>query len=140
MDQEAMMPAIPPPTFTRAQAPLRILVADDDEVLRVAFQGLLRSLGHSVDVVTNGREAVETAAREDFDFVFLDIQMPEMDGLEAARSLRQEFAGGRTPRLIGLSGESEERATYTAAGMDVFLVKPVRLADLIDALKHCSAS
>jgi CheY-like chemotaxis protein len=128
------------PRTATAQASLRILVADDNEVLRAAVRGLLQSLGHSVDVVTNGREAIESAAREDFDFVFLDIQMPEMDGFAAAHSLRHQYAGGRPPRIIGLSGESEGRESYSAAGMDDFLLKPVRLADLVHALRYHSRS
>ena len=115
-------------------APLRILVADDNEMLRAAVRGLLERLGHSVDVVANGREAVESAAREDFDLVFLDVQMPEMDGFEAARSLSHRHAGGHRPRIIGLSGESEERESYAAAGMDDFLIKPIRLADLVHVI------
>jgi CheY-like chemotaxis protein len=129
-----MMSATLPPTAARIQAPLRILLADDNEMLRAAIRGLLERLGHSVDVVTNGREAVESAARGDFDLVLLDVQMPVMGGLEAARSLRHRQAGGRRPRIIGLSGEGEERASYAAAGMDDFLIKPVRLADLVHVI------
>jgi CheY-like chemotaxis protein len=84
--------------------------------------------------VTNGREAVELAAREDFDFVFLDIQTPEMGGYEAARSLRDAHQGRRRPRLIGLSGDQDEAQFYATAGMDAFLAKPVRLAELKHAL------
>jgi CheY-like chemotaxis protein len=137
-----MMPAKPKPLTVRVQAPttLRILVADDNEMLGAAVGGLLQSLGHSVDVVTNGREAVESAAREDFDAVFLDVQMPEMGGFEAAHRLRHENAGGRPPRIIGLSGESPDHESYTAAGMDDFLLKPVRLADLVQALNLRVAS
>ena len=130
------MSAILPLNTARMPVPLRILVADDNEMLRAAVRGLLEGLGHSVDVVANGREAVESAAREDFDLVFLDVQMPEMDGFEAARSLRHRHAGGRRPRIIGLSGESEERESYAAAGMDDFLIKPVRLADLVHVIRR----
>jgi len=116
-------------------APLRILVADDNEMLRAAVRGLLQSFGHSVSVATSGREAIESAAREEFDFVFLDVQMPDIGGFEAARSLRHGHADGRPPRIIGLSGEGEDRESYAAAGMDDFLLKPVRIADLARVLK-----
>jgi CheY-like chemotaxis protein len=132
------MPATPRLTTARVQAPapLRILVADDNEMIGTAVQGLLQSLGHSVEVVTNGREAVESAAREGFDAVFLDIQMPEMDGFEAAHWLRHGHAGGRPPRIIGFSGESPDPESYAAAGMDDFLLKPIHLADLVRALEN----
>jgi CheY-like chemotaxis protein len=122
------------------QTRFRILVADDNEMFRVAVRGLLQSLGHSVDVVSNGREAVESASRENYDFVFLDIQMPVMDGFAAARSLRDAYNGGRSPRIIGFSGESANRESYKTAGMDDFLIKPFRLADLVHALKSYAPS
>ena len=85
----------------------------------------------------NGREAVAAIKRSAPDLVFLDIQMPEMGGYEVARSLRRGPAGdGRPPRIIGLSGEGQEPETYAAAGMDAFLVKPVRLAHLVQTLEH----
>jgi two-component system sensor histidine kinase/response regulator len=138
--EEPMMPASLGPTTARVQVPLRILVADDNEMIGAAVGGLLQSLGHSVDVVTNGREAVESAARENFHVVFLDVQMPEMDGFEAARWLRHEHTGVRPLRIIGFSGESPDRESYATAGMDDFLLKPIRLADLVQALKCRVAS
>ncbi len=134
------MSAILPLTSVGVRAPLRILLADDNEMLRAAIGGLLERLGHSVDVVTNGKEAVESAARKAFDVVFLDVQMPEMGGLEAASFLRRRCADGRRLRIVGFSGEGEEPGSYAAAGMDHFLVKPVRLTDLIHVIEHCGVS
>jgi CheY-like chemotaxis protein len=113
---------------------LRILVVDDNEVLLTAVGGLLRSMGHSPDVARNGREAVEAAARNRYDVVLLDIQMPEMGGFEAARTLRRDDPSGTPPRIIGLSGEWADRESYAAAGMDDFLIKPVRPRDLARVL------
>jgi CheY-like chemotaxis protein len=138
--EEPMMPATLEPITVKLQAPLRILVADDNEMVGAAVGGLLQSLGHSVDVVSNGRDAVDSAALIDFDAVFLDIQMPQMDGYEAAHLLRHWHAGGRLPRIIGFSGESPDRESYAAAGMDDFMLKPVRLADLVQTLKRRVAS
>ena len=123
------------PSSSRAGSPLRVLVADDHEMLRTAVRGLLQILGCSVAVVANGREAIELASQEDFDLVLLDLQMPEMGGLEAARSLRQRHGHRIRPRIIGLSAEVDERETCEAAGMDDFIAKPVRLVDLILALE-----
>jgi CheY-like chemotaxis protein len=130
------MPSTSSPRAAEPAAPLQILVADDNETLRAAVRGLLRNLGHSVETVSNGPDAVEAAARRAFDLVFLDVQMPGMGGFEVARSLRQ---GQRRPEgpatsIIGLSGEGEDPDAYAAAGMDDFLVKPVRLGDLVRVL------
>ena len=117
------------------EPPIRILFADDNELVRAAVLGLLQSLGHRVDVVTNGREAVDLAAQQEFDLVLLDIQMPEMDGLAAAAALRRAYVGDRPPRILGYSGEAQNRESCSAAGMDGMLIKPARLVDLIRALE-----
>lgn len=114
---------------------LKVLVADDNEVLRTAIRGLLRLMGHSTDVARNGREALEATSRHAYDVVLLDIQMPEMGGFEAARTLRRDVPSGTLPRIIGFSGESADRESYVASGMDDFLVKPVRPRDLERALR-----
>jgi CheY-like chemotaxis protein len=123
------------PSASEVRSLLRVLVADDHEMLRTAVRGLLQNLGCSVAVAANGREAVEMASTEVFDLVLLDLQMPEMGGLEAARSIRRRQGGGRPPCIIGLSAEVEERVVCDAAGMDDFIAKPVRIADLIQLLE-----
>ncbi len=114
---------------------LRILLAEDEEVLRIALQGLLRTMGHVTHAVRNGLEALEAAMAEDYDVVLLDVQMPEMGGFEAATRLRQALPGWAVPRIVGVSGEPQDRDDYTAAGMDAFLTKPVRLSDLAGVLQ-----
>ncbi len=113
---------------------LKILLVDDNEVLLTAIRGLLRLMGHITDVARNGREALEATSHNAYDVVMLDVQMPEMGGFEAARSLRQDYPSGTPPRIIGFSGESSDRESYAAAGMDDFLVKPVRPGDLARVL------
>ncbi len=125
------MAPISRPSTVGVQDPLRILVADDNDLLRAAVRGLLGSLGHSVEVANDGREALAAGAREAFDLVFLDMEMPVMGGLEAARLLSRGRGDRRGPRIIGFSAECEERGSYSAAGIDEFLIKPVRLADLV---------
>jgi CheY-like chemotaxis protein len=114
------------------QPTLSILIAEDSDMLRETFRKLLLVSGFEADVVCNGREAVEAAAVRDYDVIFLDVQMPQMDGLEAAARLREGRRRVR-PWIVGLSGEAEHRRGY-AAGMDEFLVKPVRLTNLIQIL------
>ena len=115
---------------------LRILVADDNQMIRTALRSLLKSFGHSVDMAINGREAVEAAARHAYDVVFLDVQMPEMGGFEAARALRSGEASRGPSWIVGISAEAEDRKFFEAAEMDDFLRKPVRLTDLARVLSR----
>ena len=113
---------------------LRILVADDHDILRRAVQSLLRKLGHSVETVANGREAIEAATRERFDVLFLDIEMPLMGGVEAAYWVRR-FYCGRQPIIIAISGEAQDGWLQKKGLMDDFLLKPLALSDLARALE-----
>ena len=111
---------------------LSVLFADDNAVLRKAVPAMLRSLGHRTDVVANGLEAVDAAARAEYDVVLLDVQMPVMGGLEAAdRIARGE---GRRPWIVAVSADADWECVAGAFGIDAFLDKPVRLATLARAL------
>ena len=118
----------------RKPTTLRVLMADDNPVVRAAVGRLFRLLGFEAVLVANGREAVELAAAEHFDVVFLDIQMPEMNGFEAA-SLMRRGANGSGLWIVGLSASLDEGLAETS-GMDEFLVKPLRLNDLVEVLKR----
>ena len=112
-----------------APRPLRLLLAEDNLINQRVAIGLLTRAGHQVEVTTNGVEAVAAFARGGWDGVLLDVQMPEMDGLEAARVMRAtELAAGRS-RLpivaITASAMTDERAACLAAGMDDVLAKPL---------------
>lgn len=113
----------------------RILVAEDNSVNRRVTMRLLESIGCEVEVVENGRQALEALARGSFDAVLMDGQMPELDGYEATRRLRAE--GHRIP-VVGVTAHAwpEERERCLAAGMDDHLVKPVRLDRLREALER----
>ncbi len=124
-----------PKSRTGPMAGLRILVAEDNVINLALAKGLLERRGHSLAHAANGREAVEAAGREVFDLIFMDVQMPVMDGLAATRSIRQaEQAGGRPPTLIvamtahALTGDRER---CLAAGMDDYLSKPLDKAALL---------
>lgn len=112
-------------------APLRILVAEDNLVNTMVIRGVLRQLGQEPTLVTNGREAVEACRRQAFDLVLMDIHMPEMDGLQAARSITAEL-GPAAPRIVAISAdafglpESERRA----AGMDHSIAKPFDIGQI----------
>ena len=119
---------------------LRVLVAEDNPVNQRVQRRLLEQLGHQVDVVSDGKEALEAVSRKVYDVLFLDVQMPVLDGLETARRLTGRDDGAPRPRLIALTANASraDREACIAAGMDAYLSKPVRLSDLQGALHAIS--
>jgi two-component system sensor histidine kinase/response regulator len=135
----------PPVRNTRPSLPagnaLRILLADDNAVNRAVAAGLLRESGHTLVHVTNGREAVETAGHESFDLIFMDVQMPEMDGFEATRRIREaEHGTGRHTPIAAMTAHvmAGDRERCLAAGMDDYLSKPLKKAEVFALLQHIS--
>jgi signal transduction histidine kinase/CheY-like chemotaxis protein len=125
-------------TRVRRLESLSILVAEDNAVNQTIIEAMLRQLGHSIRMVGTGRAALETLARESFDLVLMDCNMPEMDGLEATRALRAGTAGRRNLDLpvIALTANAMDgdRERCLAAGMSDFLAKPVTIAALRGAI------
>lgn len=121
------------------QHPLRILVVEDNPVNQKVAVNLLKRLGYLADVSYNGLEAIEALERQEYDVVFMDIQMPEMDGITAAAQIRQRLPLERTPRLIAMTADALEgdRERYLDQGMDDYISKPVRVDELIEALQKC---
>jgi signal transduction histidine kinase/DNA-binding NarL/FixJ family response regulator len=119
--------------------PLRILLAEDHVINQKVICKLLERLGYHADVVANGLEVLQTFERQDYNVVLMDVQMPDMNGVEATRRLRAELAPMRQPRIIALTANAlgNERAEYLAAGMDDYLSKPVNVAALQAALEKC---
>jgi signal transduction histidine kinase/DNA-binding response OmpR family regulator len=117
----------------RAAAPhaLRVLVAEDNVVNREVMLRMLERLGCQASVVTNGREAVEAVLASGYDVVLMDVQMPEMNGFEAAAEIRRRQPGGRV-RIIGVTAQVGGgcQESCRAAGMDDYVAKPVELAVL----------
>ncbi len=118
-------------------APLHILVAEDNEFNAQLLEQLLGRRGHRVQVANNGREALALAEGEVFDLLLLDVHMPELDGFQVVGAIRdrEQAAGGHLP-VIALTARSrpEDRQRCLAAGMDEFLSKPARAADLWAAI------
>ncbi len=119
---------------TRAR-PLAILLAEDNALNQRLAVTLLTRMGHSVTVANDGREAVEQAVTGLFDLILMDVQMPEVDGLEATRRIIAEMGDAR-PRIVALTANalSEDRVSTAAAGMDGYLAKPLRRDELAAAL------
>ncbi|MFO0902081.1 MAG: response regulator [Pirellulales bacterium] len=117
--------------------PLKILLAEDGLANQRLAVGLLEKWGHRVAVASNGRAAVETWEREPFDLILMDVQMPEMDGLEATSLIRQrEQARGTRIPIVAMTARAMrgDRELCLAAGMDGYVSKPVRRQELRDAL------
>jgi CheY-like chemotaxis protein len=118
---------------------LSILVAEDNRVNQTVITRMLQKLGHRVDVAANGLEAVSALRRVAYDLVFMDCQMPEMDGFGATRSIRAGEAG--TPRhipIVALTANAMQgdREQCLAAGMDDYIAKPVTKQTLAAALER----
>ncbi|HEU0101101.1 MAG TPA: response regulator [Mycobacteriales bacterium] len=118
--------------------PMRILLAEDNPVNQRVAQLVLERLGHAVETVGNGVQAVQAVLRKRYDVVLMDIQMPRMDGLQATQQIRAELPAAAQPRIIALTANAlaEDRVACMDAGMDDYLAKPVRAAELAAALNR----
>ena len=122
----------PPVAANLAESlPLKILVAEDNTVNQKVVQQLLAHLGYRADLVASGVEALDALERQAYDVVLMDVQMPEMDGLEATRRLRKRY-GKDGPRVIAMTANAMpgDREKCLAAGVDAYVSKPVELNDV----------
>ena len=125
--------------------PLRLLLADDNAVNQKVGAALLKRLGYKTDLVANGHEVLEALERIDYDLIFLDAQMPEMDGYGAARAIVAKWAAGKgrgpRPRLVAMTGNAMQgdREKCLEAGMDDYIAKPVRIEELSAVLERRGA-
>ncbi|HVP48481.1 MAG TPA: ATP-binding protein [Bryobacteraceae bacterium] len=117
--------------------PLRILLAEDNPISQKITAKLLESKGHRVTTVMNGREVLALLARDEFDVVLMDIQMPVMDGLQCAVEIRtrEQKTGGRIP-IVAITGHTANgyERRYSQCGMDEYVVKPLRPRELFHAI------
>jgi GAF domain-containing protein/DNA-binding response OmpR family regulator len=127
-------PRLDPELATRH--PLRILLAEDNLVNQKLALRLLGQMGYAAETALNGYEAVQMATIQQYDVILMDVQMPEMDGLEATRQIVS--ASGHRPRIIGLTANAMQgdREMCLAAGMDDYLAKPIIVEELVTALSQ----
>jgi signal transduction histidine kinase/CheY-like chemotaxis protein len=120
------------------QFPARVLLVDDNSTNQKVAMYMLEHLGYHADVAGDGAQAVDFVQRIGYDIVFMDIQMPVLDGLEATRQIRQSTVAGAQPWIIAMTAEalSGDEARCIAAGMDSYVTKPVQLATLANALRR----
>jgi signal transduction histidine kinase/HPt (histidine-containing phosphotransfer) domain-containing protein len=118
--------------------PLRILLADDNPINQKVGVSVLTKLGYHADLASNGHEVIKALEQKPYDVLFLDVQMPEMDGLECTRVVCQRWTRDKRPVIIAMTGNAlmGDREKCLAAGMDDYISKPVRVADLQAALER----
>jgi CheY-like chemotaxis protein len=116
--------------------PLRILLAEDNVVNQKLALRLLSQMGYRADLASNGIEAIESVERQTYDVVLMDVQMPEMDGLEASKRITARWAADMRPRIIAMTANAMagDRELCMAAGMDDYVTKPIRVEALVQAL------
>jgi signal transduction histidine kinase len=137
--QAAASGPAPLPIDLAQQHPLRILVAEDNPVNIKLLSVIMQRLGYRIDVAGNGLEVIAALRRQHYDLILMDVQMPEMDGIEATRRLCLEWRDGERPRIIALTAGvmPEERQACLDAGIDEILTKPIVPLQLVEALRRC---
>jgi PAS domain S-box-containing protein len=141
-EKPAARPAAREPAFDRTLAervPVRILLAEDNAVNQKFALNLLKRLGYDrVDVAADGLEAIDAMRRHPYQIILMDMQMPELDGLEATRRIRRELSPDKQPRIIAMTANAMQgdREACLAAGMDDYVSKPVQVADLQAAIER----
>jgi CheY-like chemotaxis protein len=118
--------------------PLRILLAEDNTVNQKLALRLLERMGYRADVVANGLEVLEALQRQRYDVILMDVQMPDMDGLEASRAIHESRPAGEHPRIVAVTANAMQgdREECLAAGMDDYLTKPIQIKALQEALER----
>ena len=121
-----------------AQIPLRVLLVEDNRVNQRVALRLLDRLGYQAEAAANGLEAVNAFARQPYQLVFMDLQMPEMDGFEAARIIRKSQSDHPQPCIIALTANAlqSDREACLAAGMNDFITKPFKLGDIEEVIRR----
>jgi CheY-like chemotaxis protein len=130
------------------QIPLKILLAEDNPVNQKLANRLFEKMGYSIDIATNGIEVLEAIQKQSYDLIFMDVQMPEMDGLEATRQIRALEQSGQTElsnptpsnqsiQIIAITANAtqDDRENCFASGMNDFIAKPFKVEQIQTAIK-----
>jgi two-component system sensor histidine kinase/response regulator len=124
-----------------ARQPLRILIAEDNHINQQVARRILQQFGYQSDVVSNGQEALNVVSKQRYDLLFMDVQMPVMDGLEATRQIRAVLTPDQRPYVAAMTANAmkEDRALCLNAGMDDYISKPIRPGDIRDVINRAFA-
>jgi CheY-like chemotaxis protein len=122
--------------------PLRILLVEDNKVNQQLALQLLARMGYRADIAGNGLEAIQALRRQPYDVVFMDVHMPEMDGLTATQQICQEWPPTSRPKIIAMTANAMQgdREKCLSVGMDNYISKPIRVEELVRALHQCQSS
>ena len=117
--------------------PMNILLAEDNGINQVLAMRILERMGYQADLATNGIEVLDLMTRRRYDLVLMDVHMPEMDGLEATRRIRERWPQSERPKIIAMTANAmeEDRKRCLDAGMDDYLSKPVQARQLQAAVE-----
>ncbi|MGG1879701.1 PAS domain S-box protein [Paenibacillus cisolokensis] len=117
---------------------LKILIAEDNEVNQLVLKKMIEKLGYNSTVVDNGQEAIEAYKRYPYDIIFMDIQMPYLDGLESTKKIRELAAGDKPPFVVAVTAHAikNDREKYLALGMDEYISKPVSMDEVSRVIQH----
>ncbi|NQX62733.1 PAS domain S-box protein [Paenibacillus qinlingensis] len=118
---------------------LKILIAEDNEVNQLVLKKMIEKLGHKTTIVQNGKEAVEAVKRYPYDIIFMDIQMPWMDGLTATKIIHEMLNGKKSPYIVAVTahamkGDSER---YLSEGMNAYISKPISINAISEIIERC---
>jgi PAS domain S-box-containing protein len=121
---------------------LKILIAEDNEVNQIVIKRMIEKLGYSATIVQNGKEAVEAVERYPYSIIFMDVQMPLMDGLEATAIIKQSSSSQQIPYIVAITAHAikGDREKYLAAGMDEYLSKPISIEAVSDIIEKFNQS
>jgi len=121
-----------------AASSLRVLLAEDNQVNQKLAIRLLERLGYTADLAENGLEVLEALKRQPYDVILMDVQMPELDGLDATRRICERWPDGERPHIIAMTANAmaEDREACIEAGMDDYVAKPIRPDELAEALSR----
>ncbi len=145
-EQEQAYPGLKPAEQTGGQfdeglgqrLPLRILLAEDNTVNQKLALRLLERMGYRADLAANGLEVLEALQRQHYDVILMDVQMPEMDGLEASRAIQEGWPAEQRPRIVAMTANAMQgdREECLASGMNDYLTKPIQVKALQEALER----
>jgi CheY-like chemotaxis protein len=126
--------------YLAARNPMKILLAEDNIINQKLAIRILERMGYRVDIAANGLEALRSLERQRYDLILMDVQMPEMDGLQATRAIRAKFPPNMQPQIVAMTANAMQgdREMCLEAGMNDYVSKPIQVKELVAALQRAA--